>query len=117
MSNSDPTRKLLTRTIDNVSDTERSLVCGDENSNTWLRLYPAIWVRKAIFFFFAGILLLRLFFALLSRRDLEGLSLTLRQIFYVINGGESAFHNITFEYIVMIFITFVNMVGNVLNTL
>lgn len=116
-SSSDPTCNLLSCTTDNASCTERILLYGDENSYTWLRLYPAIWVRKALFFFFAGVLLLRLFFALLRHRDWEGLSLTLRQMIYAINGGESAFHTITFEYIVMVFITFVNMVGNTLNIL
>ena len=114
---SDPTCKLLSCTTDNVSGIERTLLYGDKNSYTWLRLYPAIWVRKAIFFFFAGVLLLRLFFAVLGHRDWEGLSLTLRQIIYAINGGESAFHTITLEYIVMVFITFVNMVGDILNIL
>ena len=110
--NSDPTCKLLPVTTNTTSNTERMFLHGDKNSYTWLRLYPVIWVRLAIFFFFAGTLLLRLFFSSFKHQDWKGLSPILCQVVYVLNGGESVFHTIIFEYVILIFITFVNMVGN-----
>ena len=102
--------RLLSHMSEPLNHSEHVLLHGDKNSHTWMRLYPAIWVRKAIFSFFAMILLLRLFFAVWGRRDWERLPVLLCQIIYAINGGESAYSMIMFEYVVMVFIAFMNMV-------
>lgn len=89
---------------------EKASLYDDASYSNWITLFPNMTIRAWMYWILCVLFLVRHFFLLFSRKQLESASLPIRCVIYFLNGGLNKSTSIFYEFFLLLAVAMLNHV-------